>query len=89
MVDCVFCKIIRGDVSCKKVYEDKYAFAFLDADPVNVGHTLVIPKKHFGTIEHMKKADFDGLSEAILKVGKGIMKISDGLNIMQNNGKVR
>ncbi len=88
MVDCVFCKIIKGNVPCKKVYEDRYAVAFLDADPANVGHTLVIPKKHFETIEHMKRSDFDGLSEAILKVGRGIMKISEGLNILQNNGKV-
>lgn len=87
MVNCVFCKISKGETPCNKVYEDEHAFAFLDADPANVGHTLVIPKKHFETIEEMKKDDFDRLSETILKVGKGIMKISDGMNILQNNKK--
>ncbi len=46
MDDCIFCKIINGDVPCHKVYEDDDFLAFLDINPLNPGHTLVIPKKH-------------------------------------------
>lgn len=46
MVDCIFCKIVKGEIPCHKVYEDKDFFAFLDIRPLNPGHTLVIPKKH-------------------------------------------
>lgn len=47
MSDCIFCKIVKGDIPCHKVYEDKDFFAFLDIRPLNPGHTLVVPKKHF------------------------------------------
>lgn len=46
MVDCIFCKIVKGEIPCHKVYEDKDFFAFLDIRPLNPGHTLVVPKKH-------------------------------------------
>lgn len=47
MADCIFCKIIKGEIPCHKVYDDDNFFAFLDIRPLNPGHTLVIPKKHF------------------------------------------
>lgn len=47
MNDCIFCKIVKGEVPCYKVYEDDNFFAFLDIKPISEGHTLVIPKKHF------------------------------------------
>ena len=47
MTDCIFCKIVKGDIPCDKVYEDDNYFAFLDIKPLNQGHTLVIPKKHY------------------------------------------
>jgi histidine triad (HIT) family protein len=46
-MDCVFCKIIKGEIPCHKVYEDRDFFAFHDNSPLNKGHTLVIPKKHY------------------------------------------
>ena len=45
--ECVFCKIIKGEIPCYKVYEDKDFLAFLDITPLNPGHTLIIPKKHY------------------------------------------
>ena len=51
METCIFCKIIKGEIPADKVYEDENILAFLDANPVNPGHTLVIPKKHFAKIE--------------------------------------
>lgn len=44
--DCIFCKIIEGKIPCHKIYEDSEFFAFLDINPMNPGHTLLIPKKH-------------------------------------------
>lgn len=47
MNDCIFCKIIKGEIASQKVYEDKHFLAFLDINPQSPGHTLVIPKKHY------------------------------------------
>ena len=46
-MDCIFCKIVAGEIPSYKVYEDENFFAFLDIRPLNPGHTLVIPKKHY------------------------------------------
>ncbi len=89
MKDCIFCKIINKEIPNDKIiYEDEYALAFLDIDPLNVGHTLIIPKKHFETIDEMSPEEFSKLSKAITLVSKGIMKLSDGLNLLQNNKKI-
>lgn len=86
--DCIFCKIIEGDISGYKVYEDENVLAFLDANPVSEGHTLVVPKKHVETIH-----DAEGMSymwDAIVKVSNAVKKAFDakGMNIDQNNGEV-
>ena len=49
--NCIFCKIIKGEIPSYKIYEDENTFAFLDIEPVNNGHTLVIPKAHFVSME--------------------------------------
>ena len=46
MNDCIFCKIIAGEIPSAKIYEDELVYAFLDISPINFGHTLVIPKEH-------------------------------------------
>lgn len=53
MSDCIFCKIIDGDIPCAKVYEDEHVLAFLDISQVTKGHTLVIPKIHKENIYEM------------------------------------
>ncbi|NMC08786.1 HIT domain-containing protein, partial [Candidatus Microgenomates bacterium] len=50
MDDCIFCKIVKGDIPCYKVYEDEEVIAFLDIKPLSKGHVLVLPKKHFENI---------------------------------------
>ena len=50
MEDCIFCKIVKGEIPCHKVYEDDDVLAFLDISPVNPGHTLVIPKRHYADL---------------------------------------
>ena len=55
--DCLFCKIIKGEVPARKVYEDENYFAFLDVSPVSKGHTLVVPKKHYPYFLDMPEGD--------------------------------
>lgn len=85
--DCLFCKIIREEVSSRKVYEDKDFIAFLDIHPTNEGHTLLIPKKHVEKI--YDEGTFKGLGKALQEVSKGVRKAMkcDGLTILQSNEK--
>ena len=91
MKDCVFCKIISGEFSCYKLYEDDYVLSFLSIDPVSFGHTLVIPKKHILDYEEI---DLDTLNH-INKVGKELYdKINnklkpDSIKLVQNNGEMQ
>lgn len=54
MENCVFCQIIKGEIPCYKVYEDDLFLAFLDINPLNLGHTLLIPKKHFQWVDDVE-----------------------------------
>lgn len=69
--DCVFCKIIKGEIPCYKVYEDDNFLAFLDIKPINEGHTLIIPKKHFCWVWDVE--DFCGYWEFARKVAKRLI----------------
>ena len=57
MSECVFCKIIQGQAPASKVYEDEQVIAFLSNRPVNEGHTLVVPKKHYENIYEIPEAE--------------------------------
>jgi len=87
MNDCLFCKIIEGEISATKVYEDKKTFAFLDVNPNNIGHTLVVPKIHSSNIFDIKKEDLKPLFDTVQKIAKAIKESlnSDGINIISNN----
>lgn len=85
--DCVFCKIIKGELPSYKVYEDEHALAFLDIRPVNAGHTLVIPKKHSHNIFDIAPEDWAAVAEVVralaIAIEKGVQ--ADGVNIAMNN----
>lgn len=72
MQDCIFCKIIRGDIPAKVIKQNERAMAFLDAFPLAIGHTLVIPKIHYIKVQEMKTDDsvavFELAHEIISKV---------------------
>lgn len=90
MKNCIFCKIAKKEIPSDIVFESKNLIAILDIMPVNLGHTLVIPKKHFKT---MNDVPDKLLSEMILttkKISKAIMKglKIKGFNLGCNNGKV-
>jgi len=86
--DCIFCKIIRGEIPSFKVYEDDDILAFLDVNPINKGHTLVIPKHHsrdiLETPPQWIAKTFAGAGRVARAVQKTISP--DGINILQANG---
>lgn len=71
-MDCIFCKIINGDIPCRKVYEDDLVISFMDVNPHAMGHVLIVPKKH---IEDFTKASdvIEHIFNVAEKVGKKIM----------------
>lgn len=87
--ECLFCKIIRGEIPSKKIYEDSRTLAILDINPASEGHVLVMPKKHSETIFEASEED---LQSAVATVKKVSLQIRDalkpeGLNVIQNNGE--
>jgi histidine triad (HIT) family protein len=88
-MDCIFCKIINNEIPSVKVYEDDSVFAFLDINPLNAGHLLVIPKAHAETIHEISEADFVAVATATHKLAAAVKKAlsPDGINLMQLNGK--
>ncbi|MDR2943924.1 MAG: HIT family protein [Methanosarcinales archaeon] len=72
-MDCIFCKIVSGEIPCFKVYEDENALAFLDVAPCADGHTMVIPKKHAGAFVEMTPEEAGNLFEAVNKVSVRLM----------------
>lgn len=88
-MDCIFCKIINNEIPSVKVYEDNRVFAFLDINPLNAGHLLVIPKAHAETINEISEADFVAVAAATHRLAAAVKKAlnPDGINLMQLNGK--
>ncbi len=87
MTDCLFCKIIAGEVPSHKVYEDEDTMAFLDISPTNHGHTLVVPKKHFTNLEDVPEEELKKVIVTVKKVGQAIKQGLgvDGYNVCENN----
>lgn len=88
--NCLFCKIVSGEIPSKKVYEDEYFMAFLDINPANAGHALIIPKQHYQTIISIPEDDLFGLSKVIKRLASAVRETmnAEGLNILQFNGTV-
>lgn len=90
MTDCIFCKIVAGDIPSSKVYEDDQVLAFLDITQVTPGHTLIIPKQHVADVFDM---DSEIASQVFARVPKIARQLKEklgaqGLNIINNNGEL-
>lgn len=85
--ECIFCKIVAGDIPCAKIYESETCIAFLDIAPVNRGHALILPKEHFPAIWDVPSELGNDLMEVMGRVGTAVKDAvkADGLNVMQNN----
>jgi histidine triad (HIT) family protein len=85
--DCIFCKIIAGQIPCAKVYDRGGVFAFLDIAPVNKGHALVVPRAHHATLFELPPDLGRELVTALSAVGRAVMQATGaaGLNVGMNN----
>jgi len=90
MDDCIFCKIIKGEMKSYKVYEDDKVFAFLDIMPINKGHVLVVPKKHYKNILDAPAEVLCQIIFVVKKIAPAILESvgADGFNLGINNGGI-
>ena len=86
-MDCIFCKIVNGEIKSRLIMESKNSIAFLDAFPVTKGHTLVIPKTHYDKIQDMSQDDSADLFRTVYEVVSKIDKITGSTLLAIHNGK--
>jgi histidine triad (HIT) family protein len=87
--DCIFCRMVAGQIPVAKVYEDEIVLAFLDIGPISDGHTLVIPKQHF---EKLHDCPTELLGQVASRLGRIAGAVAaamnaDGYNLLCNNGR--
>lgn len=90
MSDCLFCKIIAGEIPSKKVYEDDLCYAFYDIAPMAPMHFLVVPKEHFASAAEVTPANsavIGHIYEVIARLAKD-MGFSDGFRVVTNCGEL-
>lgn len=90
MQSCIFCKIAKGEIPAVKVYEDEKVLAFMDINPINDGHTLVIPKKHAENIFEISPEDLSEVISIAHKIARAIKNSlnPEGLTVVQLNGRI-
>ena len=90
MDNCIFCKIISGEIPSSKVYEDDKVLAFLDISQATKGHTLVIPKEHVRNILEMSAETAETVFSRVPKIARAVQKATGaiGMNILNNNEEV-
>ena len=89
MDECIFCKIVKGEISSEKVYEDDKVLAFMDINPINPGHLLLIPKEHSRTILEARPEILQELIVHVPRLAKAAMDAvgADSFNLGVNTGK--
>jgi histidine triad (HIT) family protein len=87
--DCLFCKIVSGEVPSSEVYEDDNFIGILDINPLAEGHTLIIPKKHFRNLLDLPATLGNELLEAIKKISLNLIQDgkAEGVNVQSSNEK--
>jgi histidine triad (HIT) family protein len=90
MTDCLFCRIVNGEIPSFRIYEDDAVIAFLDIKPVNPGHVLVVPKKHSDGFHDADPETLKRLIVAAQKVANGVATAmgTTGFNLEENNGAI-
>jgi len=86
---CVFCSIIAGRLPVAEIYEDTNFLVLMDKYPINLGHTLVIPKLHYNNLLLMPPKEVAGLYSLVPIIAKAVVAAvsADGFNVGQNNGR--
>lgn len=86
--DCIFCRIISGQIPCTKLFENEHLIVFLDIHPAAEGHTLVVPKKHCTRIDQADAQTLVQIGSVLPKLTAAVQKAADadGYNFLCNNG---
>ena len=86
--NCVFCKIIAGEIPCFKLHEDETTIAFMDVNPINPGHALAVVKEHWPTIYDIPAEQIAAVAETAKRVADAVNTAlaPEGLNLIQANG---
>jgi histidine triad (HIT) family protein len=86
--DCIFCKIIKKEAPASRVYEDEQVVAFMSNRPVNEGHALVVPKKHYENIYDIPEDEIAYLFRIVKRVAHAVRDAmaAEGIRVVQNNG---
>ena len=89
MENCIFCKILAGEIPSSTVYEDDNFKAILDVNPAARGHVIILPKNHAANIFELTDEDASGIMIVAKKIATALKKAyqCDGVNILQNNGE--
>jgi len=89
MSDCIFCKIIKKEIPCYKIYENDDIISFLDINPVSPGHILVTPKKHYNAILDLPEDLLCKIVKSINKITKVVLQVieCEAFNLVVNTGK--
>lgn len=90
MSDCVFCRIVRGEIPCKKVYEDDEIFAFHDINPIAPVHFMIVPKAHVASLYDAAPEHQAALGKILVKAGELAKSqgATDGFRTIINTGRV-
>lgn len=88
--NCVFCKIVAGQIPALRVYEDESMLAFLDIGPLAEGHLLVIPKEHAERLEEVSPETLAQIARQLPSLARAVLQVTkaEGYNLLQNNGQV-
>lgn len=86
--ECVFCRIVAGELPCFRLLEDELTLAFMDINPAHPGHALVIPKRHARDIYELGEADLAATALSARRVARAVRDAlrPEGLNLVQSNG---
>ena len=87
--NCIFCKIIAGQIPATKIYEDEFVLSFLDIGPISDGHTLVIPKQHFERLHDCPSELLGQIGSRLGKIAKAVALAmnAEGYNVLCNTGR--
>jgi histidine triad (HIT) family protein len=87
--DCIFCKIVAGEIPCIKLFEDEDTLAFMDINPVQPGHALIIPKEHFSDLYTVADEAISATARVARQVATALRTalMPGGINLLQCNGK--
>lgn len=87
--ECIFCKIVAGEIPAAFIYEDDTVLAFLDSGPIHKGHTLVIPKQHAATLDTCSQESMSAIASVLGRIAKAVVEATDcdAYNCLCNNGR--